>query len=465
VYFNERFGVSAIKMRKLGVFNTEIGVDNKMFVDPKLLENATEEFAGAHDDLRAYFRKTVELLKLSQKKGDLYWKTACKRMQFKETSNTSLGFSEEGTDGNGIGKVLAAKIILRAHEILPHVNYSPDVFELIGVFAENLGCDRLSDMIVSILTKRFLAYTDRITKSLGVQQTYSLLVDGKFYVCPQFKKGEKPLLLVPRDLLKPLPIALDIEEALDNAAFNDDMREKSNKIFADSLKQRMRPGKSEMRALIRANPASYQGIIDGYRKAVPVPYDFDKDPSKVSDFDPIAREIVGADPTVKTGLTPTQRVEMCLSETIANVKHSIEENRLSDVLFSDDGKPRKEVISQRVIYAIARIFGRLYNVDVSREGNAGPGAIDFRFTVGHENRSLVEVKLSTHSRLVDGYYEQLPAYGKAEKIQRLVLLVIKVDADGDTLAKLKEAINKSPRAIDLYVLDAVRKPSASKRRS
>jgi hypothetical protein len=56
---NQRFDVSAIKMRNLGVFNPEYGVDNRMFVDPKLLENAKEEFAGAHDDLHAYFRKTI----------------------------------------------------------------------------------------------------------------------------------------------------------------------------------------------------------------------------------------------------------------------------------------------------------------------------------------------------------------------------------------------------------------------
>jgi hypothetical protein len=284
------------------------------------------------------------------------------------------------------------------------------------------------------------------------------------YLCPQFRKGEKPLILVPRDLLKPLPIALDIEEALDNASFNEAMREKSNKIFADAQKQGTRPRRNELRALIRANPASYQGILDGYRKVIPVPYDFDSASSKASDFDPIARELVGDTPQAKTGLNPNQRLEMCLSETLSHVKQSIEENRLSDVLFSDDGKPRKEVISQRVIFAIARIFGKLYNVDVSREGNAGPGAVDFRFTVGNESRSLVEVKLSTHSRLIDGYYEQLPAYGKAEQIRRLLLIVIRIDQDGEPITKLRAAIKKSPRAIELHVFDAVRKVSASKRK-
>jgi hypothetical protein len=39
VYFSERFGVSAIAMQKLGVFNAETNIDNKMFVDPKLARN------------------------------------------------------------------------------------------------------------------------------------------------------------------------------------------------------------------------------------------------------------------------------------------------------------------------------------------------------------------------------------------------------------------------------------------
>jgi hypothetical protein len=55
VYFNQRFGVSAIAMQKLGVFNAKIGVDNKMFVDPKLLNLGRDEFDGAHEELVTYF--------------------------------------------------------------------------------------------------------------------------------------------------------------------------------------------------------------------------------------------------------------------------------------------------------------------------------------------------------------------------------------------------------------------------
>src|SRR5215469_4093865 len=104
-YFNELFSISAIAMRALGVFNPEIGIDNKMFVDPKLLDDATDEFSGAHSDLMDYFAGTVSLIKIVKAKRDvdIAWVRAWKRMQFKETANTCIGFSKEGTNGNGIG--------------------------------------------------------------------------------------------------------------------------------------------------------------------------------------------------------------------------------------------------------------------------------------------------------------------------------------------------------------------------
>src|SRR5436309_9728921 len=147
-------------MRRLGTFNPKIGVDNNMFVDPKLLGIGKDEFKGAHDELVAYFAKVVQLVRLIRTRTDTdpAWTEAWRRMRFRETANTALGFSKESTNGNGIGKVLVQRIVTRASEILPHVDFEPDVFELIGVFAEGVGCDRVSDMIVHILKARFLAW-------------------------------------------------------------------------------------------------------------------------------------------------------------------------------------------------------------------------------------------------------------------------------------------------------------------
>jgi len=252
VHFSEQFNVSAIKMRALGVFNPEIGIDSKMFVDPKLLHDAKDEFAGSHADLLNHFGKVVKIIKRikNNSDSDMAWVAAWTMMRFKETSNTSLGFSEDGTKGTGIGKVLAQRIVSRATEILPHVNYEPDIFELIGVFAEGLGCDRLSDMIVSILKPRFVAYTDRITRALGVKRVIAYEIEKKEYLFPCFKEGDEPILLLPQEILKPLPIAMNIGEALDNADLNERVRDEVNKMYSDAFTLGATPSKNQLRSFI-----------------------------------------------------------------------------------------------------------------------------------------------------------------------------------------------------------------------
>lgn len=476
MYFNQRFNISAIQMRNLGVYNGQVDRDNHMFVDPKLLVNGEDEFAGAHQELLSYFGRVIGLIKQtkSQTDKDLSWVAAQKMMRFKETSNTGLGFSEKGTDGNAIGKTLAKRIVIQAANILPHVEYQPEVFELIGVFTRGLGCDRISDMIVAILKQRFLAYTSRMTRELGIQQTMAVVFDGRTYIRPRFKKGAKPIILVPKRLLKPLPIAADIGEALDMAAdLNEETRRTANKMFDEARERGAQvPNKSEILAFMSARPATYGEVIEQYKRIQPIPYDFDRDLRK-ADFDPIAAEIVGTPTRAYSGSDSWGKVEACVKQTIEHLKHSIEDNRLSDVLFDENGKPRKELVSQRIVFSIAKIFAKLYNVDVTPEGNSGTGAVDFKFSVGHGAKLLIETKLSTHERLRDGYYLQLPAYAKAEGIKvrgnakemkRLVLLIVRVTDDDRHIKALAAEIKKNELLIDVVVIDAVRKPSASKLR-
>jgi hypothetical protein len=64
--------------------------------------------------------------------------------------------------------------------------------------------------------------------------------------------------------------------------------------------------------------------------------------------------------------------------------------------------------------------------------------------------------------LKDGYYEQLPAYGKAEGIKTLILLIIRVSDDDKHINALKAAIALKSLPIEVVEIDAVRQPSASK---
>jgi hypothetical protein len=110
-------------------------------------------------------------------------------------------------------------------------------------------------MMVAILKPRFLAFTSRVTTALQIQQTVKVQFDGKTYTCPQAKKGEKPIILVPRSLLKPMPIAADIGEAIDNADLNEQARSAANKMFADARERGVSaPTTNELRSFIEHVP-------------------------------------------------------------------------------------------------------------------------------------------------------------------------------------------------------------------
>ena len=78
---------------------------------------------------------------------------------------------------------------------------------------------------------------------------------------------------------------------------------------------------------------------------------------------------------------------------------------------------------------------------------------------------MIETKLSTHERLKDGYYEQLPAYAKAEGINNLILLIIRITDDDKHIDALMQAIALKSLPIQVTLIDALKKPSASKLRS
>ena len=44
----------------------------------------------------------------------------------------------------------------------------PVLFELVGIFQENIGPDRISDMVAKIIIDDLILYTQRICKELGI---------------------------------------------------------------------------------------------------------------------------------------------------------------------------------------------------------------------------------------------------------------------------------------------------------
>ncbi len=465
------FGVPATTLRKAGVFDAFIGIDNKLFVDPILLEKAeTPEFKDSRQKLEKYFAETVTLLKASKQKDDVAWKAAGRRLVFREEHGTALGYANAGSHGNAIGQALGGRLLNRGSEIVALGVTDPVIFELIGLFEDDFGADRLSDMTVAILQEDFRAYTQRVATDLGLEpRRVFRYPGGREYSLPVNPDGSSPLILVPEELLAALPLALDPSQIDDVKAFNVELRKRFDALFATAAKQKRRVTKADIRGVFFATKGGIEALVHSYRNAVAKPYDFDEDPLGLFEWEETGKAIAEKFP-LNLGMGSPKTIDdlrRVVDSIVKQFKRNMEENRLYEAIYDDRGRPRKEVFSQRIFFSVADAYCQANNLDLSREPNAGNGPVDFKVSSGYTGRVLVEIKLSSNSHLVKGFTDQLPAYEKSEATQESFLVVIRVTESTAAIRevlRIRDASLKEGQKIPtVVIIDARPTPSGSKR--
>ena len=155
-----------------------------------------------------------------------------------------------------------------------------------------------------------------------------------------------------------------------------------------------------------------------------------------------------------------------VEQIIEQFQFLIEERRLSQGLYKDSGKPRPEKSAQRLFFAVAYGYCKSNDIDITPEADTGNGPVDFKFSVGFSGRVLVEIKLSTNTKLVKGYSLQLEKYKTAEETKRAYYVVIDVGQMGKKrprLLELRNSANTSGQETSKIVfINGGLTPSASK---
>ena len=252
VKFTESFKINPLVFKGLGVFDVILDVDTRVFFDPARISLASApEFIGARKKVEQYCSNIITLLSHSKNRGDMYWKRADKMLNFRELSGTCFGYSQKGTGGNAIGRVLRQNILDIIVDLIHEGATDPTLFELLGVFQENIGCDRISDLITFILSNEIFAYTDRIVCSLHVESTIVMHNKQPYHVCIN-PFNNKPLLFLPSAVLSPLPVADSFDDIDLICAENQRVRDEINAYF--DLGSRKKLEKCEIHALIKRMP-------------------------------------------------------------------------------------------------------------------------------------------------------------------------------------------------------------------
>jgi hypothetical protein len=274
--------------------------------------------------------------------------------------------------------------------------------------------------------------------------------------------------LLPKDILRELPVAFCWDDVDKVCAYNEDLRARINAQIGDNWKRATADhSKQTIKDVLVANPAVLADLLGQYRQKPTEPYDFAKDVLGETIWLEASREIAESYPLdlkVDGPLTP-DRVLAIVRAICDHFRRLVEDNGLCRLFWTDDGEVRHERFAQMLFFGVADAYCRANDLDLSPEVNSGRGPVDFKVSKGYEARVLVEVKWSKNSKLLHGFEVQIEQYAKSEQTHATILLVIQVTATRRAIERLEavqgEAIRAGKRTAEIKVIDGRLRDSAS----
>jgi hypothetical protein len=468
--FSTYFGMSAQTLAAAGLIDPFLDVDIPLFIDPVLLEKSSNKAisTAAIARFRKHFEILVRMLNISRVEDDVAWKAARRQLDLSEPPENGLGYGGSGRSGNSRPEDVREAILRTSKEIITLGVSDPEMISLMGFFEEDVGPDTISDMTTTVIIEDLAAITEAFCQANGVP-LFPFDV-SKGHKLPRFvdsKSRAKPIVLVPEDIVRELPIANDWSDIERAAMENAQIRERVNKFLGGIVTPTIVERKRALRSAALGSPADFDFFLAAVKDNVSN-YDPNLDAlgyyrlkAIVANGFPGLKQATSYD--LKLGPDEIMRV---VNDTIAQFKRHVESGNLWEELWIGS-KPKKERASQLIYYAIADAFCKANDLDISPEANMGGGPIDFKFSSGYRARVLVEMKRSAGT-VVHGYEKQLEFYKTASQSDFGVFVIIDYGDLGTKLNEVRrirdERLKKGERASEIVVIDATRKTSASKRK-
>ncbi|MGN6222451.1 hypothetical protein [Pseudoxanthomonas sp.] len=468
------WGIAQDVITRAGAIDVTLNCDTNLFIDPLLLSEASnKDFREcASTAYEGRFNQLIELLAASKSVDDAAWRAAKKKISFHEIGYTHLGYSS-GTSGSGFGDKLAGNLISTAKEVVSLGVDNPNLFVALALFEDGVGADRISDMTTNIIVACLARFTASACSDIGVA-TEKFKIGGVFYDLPPNPiKRSEPILLVPKDVVRDLPVASDWNSVGSAARETEDLRERVNAHIGEIWKAKTRKDKEEVRKNAMRSKASFETFLEVIRNAADESYDVKNDHRGEIYPADLRRGISRAQPldlhkysNRKLSLDEVDEVVVAI---ISQFKDLVENRGLWKEFWDDrQENPRLEKAMQRIFYAVALSYCEANDLDISPESDGGAGPVDFKVSGGARSKVLLELKRSTNPKLVDGYTKQLEAYRASEGTTRAHYVVI--DVGGLTPAKMKglsdarsDLIKAGLEPSEFVIIDGGVQKSASKR--
>lgn len=475
--FSRHFNVSPALMAKAGVFDPSLNVDTLLFPDPMLLETSSHpEMQHAKVIFDEHFEKVRRLLLHSKGvTSHIGWKSAYRMLLFPEIPGTCLGYGANSISGSGAGPKMTNQLMATGYQIAELGIDDPDLFMAMGLFEEDFGPDLIGDMFTNVCFKDIIAFNQRVYKELSVAtKSYSITLksgaafSASFAQNPTANGHDVPIILVPLDILRDLPVAIDWRGVQAVSEENKAFRDSLNSSVSSLWSRKSLESKSQLKTWALSSSGSFGDLLDMIHGMDGKPYDFAGDKLGELVWRDLYDRVISEYPfTIESPakLNHNSALEV-VDKIIEQFRHLIEDRDLWRDLYTDDGTPRLEKAAQRLFYMVALSYCEANNLDITPEAETGRGPVDFKFSNALDGRILVEIKLSKNSQLVTGYTKQLDIYNTAERSFDSRYLVIDVGSMGKKMQHLNAARDKqiaeNGNAPKIIKLNGLERLSASK---
>jgi hypothetical protein len=476
VRFSTHFGIEPAYLEEVGALDPTLNLDTNLFIDPLLLQTSqhAEIREQGYQGYCKHFEKVITLLKHSQNNNDndTYWRNARKLMSFPEIKHSCLGYGANSVSGSGSGSSMTDFVMQTAKDIVALGITDPDMFVAMSIFEEGIGPDRISDMATNVIIDALVQFTERVLAPLSIPQQRCTIISGSKSISanlpinPFVKGNNTGILLVPTDILKALPIAKDWESISYAASRNNTLRHEINQQISGIWERKTLKDKHELKRWALQDKQAFESLLGLIKATDKIPYDVKKDPKGEIFWRSILERIAEVEPFIisKPECLDFENVQQITEKIIEQFRFLVEDRRLSEELYVE-GRPRPEKSAQRLFFAVAHAYCKANNIDLTPEADTGNGPVDFKLSQGYTGRVLVEIKLSTNTKVKSGYTRQLETYANAEEAIASYYLVI----DVGNMGKKREELNKihtqriqsRQNVKHLRFIDGLRRPSAS----
>ena len=453
ILFSKEFGVPKQELKTRGVFDVLLNKDSSFFINLKRLKVTNiPEFVGSYENINQFFN-SIGLLLQRSKPGDKLYNTALKKFHFPEVNGINLGFAV-GKHGAGFGEKLRKQIIKDAYDIIQSGSIQPEIFHLVSLFEDDVGPDRISDMIARLVYDNIRNYSRRIYRELNITAkkypSYKF-VDG-IVINPY--KGEE-LLLLPIDILHKLPIANGWDDIDRVCRENEEFRNQINELIGDEWeKLAISEKKKYVRDWIFKNPTRLKRVVTEYQNSTVDMYEL------LSNLDYMVDCLRSEHPVPNRTFNNSKEIALFV---LNDYKEWVELHRGSFVVNGTGIKADEKTI-QRTLHGIAFRYCREKNFDISPEVDSGRGPVDFKISHGND-KTAIEIKLTSNPKCVHGYEVQIEEYAKSENTENKLFVIVDT---GKYSSRIQDVYNKQSAMLsqgkvpaEIIVIDAKPKDSAS----